>query len=292
MSCVELSVNISGSGQFGNFSIYGNLKYFPAANKTGIIQVSNVSSISYDTGNSGQMICTIPQNDCYSNISMPYNFTSENEYFETGMAMDGLNKVFWRGYLDEGSFSGNNGFVYTPNSTCMLWKNPSLGEHNECCVAFAPAIQAQTTYPKCKAFRSRFSILNTDDNFSIFATVTMNYTVNGNLVTGSGNYSGPSNTTIFYRLTDFMMSKSADGLTLTGNATLKDGDAKFFAFALISPSDNGYLTVGRFIRRGDQTLMSEGKPFTPQNNCDYFNEQFSPNQVSSSQFCCQTFESN
>uniref|UniRef100_A0AC34FM72 Uncharacterized protein n=1 Tax=Panagrolaimus sp. ES5 TaxID=591445 RepID=A0AC34FM72_9BILA len=207
MSCIELSVNISGTGQFGNFSIFGNLKYFPAANKTGMIQISNVSSISYDTGNPGSIICTIPQNDCNSNVTIPYNFTSDNEYFETGMGMDGLNKVFWRGYLDEGSFSANNGFIYTQNNTCMLWKNPSLGEHNECCVAFAPAIQAQTNNPKCKTFRSRMSILNTDDNFSIFATVTMNYTINGNTVSGSGNYSGPTNTMVFFRLNDFMLNK-------------------------------------------------------------------------------------
>lgn len=133
-------------------------------------------------------------------------FFSAVEYFETNMGIDGLNHVFWRGYLDQGSFSANNGFVYTPNNTCLFWKNPSLGQHNECCVSFAPAAQASTTYPRCTAFRSRMSILNTDDHFSIFATVTMNYTVNGNLVTGYGNYSGPSNTMLFYRLNDFMMT--------------------------------------------------------------------------------------
>lgn len=75
MSCTEISVNITSTGQFGNYSVTGNLKYFPAVNKTGIIQVSNVQSISYDTGSPAQIICQIPQNDCNSNISMAYNYT-------------------------------------------------------------------------------------------------------------------------------------------------------------------------------------------------------------------------
>lgn len=77
---------------------------------------------------------------------------------------------------------------------------------NQCCTAFNKPIPE---YPKnlktesCKKFKSRTTILNVDDNYSIFATTQVNYTLNGKNLIIHGESEGPEDLKIWVKMNAF-----------------------------------------------------------------------------------------
>uniref|UniRef100_A0A914QCQ7 Uncharacterized protein n=1 Tax=Panagrolaimus davidi TaxID=227884 RepID=A0A914QCQ7_9BILA len=136
---------------------------------------------------------------------------------------------------------------------------------------------------------SRWSILNVDDNYSIFATSVVNYTLEDNQVYANVISMALQ---ILRAITALIIMEyqlcNNSGSTFSLDVPLPLGDSKFIVFASI---DIQNFDIGRFIIRDGQTLMKEGVAYTPQNNCIFFNQPYSQNQVSHSEFCCQTFES-
>uniref|UniRef100_A0A914PC75 Uncharacterized protein n=1 Tax=Panagrolaimus davidi TaxID=227884 RepID=A0A914PC75_9BILA len=141
-----------------------------------------------------------------------------------------------------------------------------------------------------RMFTKDNSCYNTD----VFATFAMNLTLSkNNELAGSGIFQGPETSIITYGLNNKYYLFKKPNTTLDASYTLLNGDTKFFLTAYIYPPEVELITVGRFILRENQTLLDEGIPFTPQNNCIYFNEPIEEsNQVTHSEFCCQQFENN
>uniref|UniRef100_A0AC34GQ37 Uncharacterized protein n=1 Tax=Panagrolaimus sp. ES5 TaxID=591445 RepID=A0AC34GQ37_9BILA len=205
-----------------------------------------------------------------------------------------MSLTFWEGYIDDGSFSVEDGRMFTTKNPCLTTAYEKDVTFIQCCKTFVPAPQVTTKYPRCKAFRSRLSVLNVNDNYSLFATFQMNFTLSdNNEIVGSGIFQGPEKSVITYGLNNKFYLFNTPNTTLEASYSLQNGDSKFFLTAYIYPPEVELLTVGRFILRENQTLSHEGIPFTPQNNCIYFNEPIEEsNQVTHSEFCCQEFDKN
>ena len=74
---------------------------------------------------------------------------------------------------------------------------------------------------------------------------------------------------------------------------MPEGDKKFIFMTdfteLASSKPGTYNKLGRIIFRGNQTLLAEGVPFTPENNCQYQKFNYDTNLVYQSMFCCTKF---
>ena len=86
-------------------------------------------------------------------------------------------------------------------------------------------------------------------------------------------------------------------LTVYSNITMDDGDQKFLISTFYLPLGeifgiNGILSA-RLLYRGNNLLMGEGAPFTPQDNCLYMVGPWYPspaNHSTAANFCCTAFE--
>uniref|UniRef100_A0A914Y0G1 Uncharacterized protein n=1 Tax=Panagrolaimus superbus TaxID=310955 RepID=A0A914Y0G1_9BILA len=215
------------------------------------------------------------------------------------------NFLVFKGLIDEKSFSLDDGFIFSKDQRCHIRnKNTLFGFENvtakfqTCCTSFDPPFSLPTIIvPKCIEFQSRSTIYNTDDNYSIFATLKAEYSLTKDQLIIKTNYSGPDDST--YQL-------SANGLiNCNGNNNyLSSAECEFpiknfntkilinIRMQKIEGSDSWEFDYngGRLIIFENETLMSEGKPFTIENNCFYFSHNYSVPKVAQSQFCCSKFE--
>ena len=112
--------------------------------------------------------------------------------------MDTQNFRVFAGLIDEKSFSLDDGFIFTQDATCHtatgyvpLLTTTAKFVSNHCCTEFSPAVPPKPVpQPKCKKFSSRSTLYNSDDNYSIFATLQANYTLKTDNLKINTNYSG------------------------------------------------------------------------------------------------------
>uniref|UniRef100_A0A914QPR7 Uncharacterized protein n=1 Tax=Panagrolaimus davidi TaxID=227884 RepID=A0A914QPR7_9BILA len=291
--------NITGSAML---SIYkrNNIQY---------ISVSNVDVVNFVTKQTANRFCIDPGNVCTNNLSLPLEAPLGNETFVMDAYFPSGNPIqFFHGIADDEGFFAADGTMYTIDKLCTTQQsNQSNLEDKEvhCCSAFKPVPQAPSNQPRCKKFKSRSSIVNANDNFSIFFTSSMNFTLDGNLFSAVGSISGATgnNYSIEYWYNDYWMCDSAVGPASVqcDNYTFPDGDAKIiFSVEFIRHQHKGesYANGGgmfaRLIIRDGQTLMEEGIPFSTKNDCSYQNFKFAgnPKYIVQNQFCCLEFESS
>uniref|UniRef100_A0A914QHP9 Uncharacterized protein n=1 Tax=Panagrolaimus davidi TaxID=227884 RepID=A0A914QHP9_9BILA len=267
--------------------------YDQGNNKTRIINVNNVLSQNLQDNSSAQVLYT-DDDQVNENLNNPFNFTAPRDDFDLWVEFDTLSLTFWEGYIDDGSFTIIDGRMFTKANSCYNTEYEKDSPLIQCCNKFVPAPDVTQKYPRCNKFRSRVSVLNVNDNYSVFATFAMNLTLSkDNELAGIGIFQGPETSVITYGLNNKYYLFKKPNTTLDASYTLLNGDTKFFLTAYIYPPEVELITVGRFILRENQTLLDEGIPFTHQNNCIYFNEPIEEsNQVTHSEFCCQKFENN
>jgi hypothetical protein len=270
------------------------------------VTVSNVDVVNYATNETANELCI--WENCTTTLSAPFETSFPNgslalaAYFPSG---DGIE--FSSAILDDTSFIGFDGSLFSLDKLCstqLINQSGLIDKETHCCMEFKPVPVAPAN-PRCTTFSTRSTILNVDDNYSIFATSSMNFSLNGNAFNGAGTFTPPTvstgyNYSIDYWLNDEWVCDSYPGATdiVCGTYTFPNGDSKaviFTDFSIWSGNEGiGYLNViARIIIRDGQTLMEEGIPFTPKNNCMYqnFPNEADANQVIHNQFCCTAFES-
>uniref|UniRef100_A0A914NZT9 Uncharacterized protein n=1 Tax=Panagrolaimus davidi TaxID=227884 RepID=A0A914NZT9_9BILA len=121
----------------------------------------------------------------------------------------------------------------------------------------------------------------------------MTWNLNGNILEAIGNSTLPNKYFLEYLFSD----GDDDACSESGcSYSLKSGDKKLIISAAIEKYAgfdlivNPIPMVGRIIFRRNQILMKEGIPFSPKNDCLYFNFPYSDYQVSTNKFCCIEFE--
>jgi hypothetical protein len=203
---------------------------------------------------------------------------------------------------DDGTFSTTKLFSST-NMCLNSFSNDSgtISNHSICCTSSTLAPVAAINAPQCKKFKSRTTIYNINDHFSIFATTQLIWEIIGRTIVPSGFTDTAQNYfACYFDHSFFNLPLACDELlTVHNNITMSnDTDAKTLVSVFYLPKSltiagiNGILTA-RLLYRNNQLLMSEGTPFTPQNNCWYSNAPWYPspaNHSTSVSFCCQEFE--
>jgi hypothetical protein len=197
--------------------------------------------------------------------------------------------------IDQESFSLPDGSLFSskkPTYTIML---PSgfLNTLNitYTCTSFKEVNDSQITAPRCKAFKSRSTVYNADDNYSIYATIKANYTLNENYIVASYDTDIPDTWTVNIISYDYCQCDNKYNCYIPYSK--KDG--KIFFFVLYSnyqALSSGEIVNGRIINQNEQTLMDDKNPFTKQNDCIYFTDtmNYKIAFVTTTQFCCISFE--
>uniref|UniRef100_A0A914YJ66 Uncharacterized protein n=1 Tax=Panagrolaimus superbus TaxID=310955 RepID=A0A914YJ66_9BILA len=302
MKCTRISsTDIFDEYDYGNITGSAVLTVFKRDN-TQYISINDVNVVNYKCNETaieyciGQM-CT---NNMTSSFEIPFgneSFTID-AYFPSPPGFE-----FFHGVVDDESFFASDGTLYSFDNLCT----PALGNQSNlivkethCCLSFSPVPEAPANSPKCKKFQSRSSILNVDDNYSIFATTNMTFFLNGNNLTAVGTFSGPKTygIDIFLNGNYWMCDTEAGAANISCFPfTFPNVDSKVLVVIEFTKWEGnvGYGSGGmmsRILIRNGQTLMEEGIPYTSKNNCMYLNFPFvgNSNQIVTNQFCCTEFE--
>uniref|UniRef100_A0A914PJ25 Uncharacterized protein n=1 Tax=Panagrolaimus davidi TaxID=227884 RepID=A0A914PJ25_9BILA len=187
-------------------TITANFKLFHEENKTDIVEVSNVFSANLNDNSPAQSLCVNSNNFlCNYDLTKPFNFTSQGLFFDIDVTFDNIGTSLWDGFVDDGTFNSFDGSLFSLENACNIISYPNE-LRTQCCASFIPAPKVTSNYPKCKNFRSRWSILNVDDNYSIFATSVVNYTLEDNAVSANGDFNGPANFSCEYSFNNYGIS--------------------------------------------------------------------------------------
>uniref|UniRef100_A0AC34FVW2 Uncharacterized protein n=1 Tax=Panagrolaimus sp. ES5 TaxID=591445 RepID=A0AC34FVW2_9BILA len=235
---------------------------------------------------------------CSPNLNTPFAFALNEPYFElhahsSNSRYETWNEIFY-GYADDGTFSIDDGTFFTPQNPSVSQitnDRTSFTNVTHTCTSFVSAPEAPIT-PRCKNFISETTVLNVDK--SIYANSTGIYTFNnGNDMIVAANFTGPKDYYIIfwvngqaceskYNSCKVQNFKGNDGKIIINSAIIKD----------VGSEDIGSFVpmLGRIVIRANQTLIKEGIPFTPSNNCLFSNHKFGKNQISNTKFCCTEFE--
>uniref|UniRef100_A0A914QL93 Uncharacterized protein n=1 Tax=Panagrolaimus davidi TaxID=227884 RepID=A0A914QL93_9BILA len=202
-----------------------------------------------------------------------------------------------KGYITiERSFSYFTGELFSDANKCFSSSDSDGGTNGnttQCCITLIPAPIAPINSPKCLKFKSRTTVYNIDDNYSIFFTSKINYTITDKNITSHGELTGPKDYIVVYVLNDAYICETTEVSTFVCNFPIPNGDSKLLLQMEALNKTEDYeplLLVGRILIRNDQTLMEEGIPFTKENDCQYFNRQYSKNKVATTSFCCTDFQ--
>jgi hypothetical protein len=298
-NCVEISAyylqNIIG---FQNVTVSAKLS-LAETNATETVAVNNFAATTTDKSDAPTRLCSNLENEIglgqwNNDLSLSLNLENyQNQLFtEAVFHYYGVN--FYYGTIDDGTFSPGNGTLFTPEIPCNNVINndgDSLFEnYTQCCTKFAPAPAAPST-KRCKSFTSTTTVLNSNDHYSIHASMKINYILTGNKISIDGTISGAPNGTIY--VADQICTSKTPALKC--EITIPSGDSKTLIKGRFVSDDNNlypFPLIGRLLIRDGQTLMQEGVAFTPQNTCLYTNHGFMyhKDQVAHNQFCCSEFE--
>uniref|UniRef100_A0AC34G5B5 Uncharacterized protein n=1 Tax=Panagrolaimus sp. ES5 TaxID=591445 RepID=A0AC34G5B5_9BILA len=303
--CTEISVTTYSDIGFGtcfassNLILHAqnNVSYLRVSNVTGTFSLDNLPlvSIQYVTSNIWDIVY---------NLSMPYEFLLDKEdpYVEIdGTFAESIYSNAYGGsvaliYADGRTFSNIDGTYFDETNPCRTIVEKPYSYLNEtiCCTKLSPAPSPPSNISKCKKFRSRSTIYNAD--FSIHATSAMNYTLINNQFITAGNY---DNTTDLVRViyefnNGFILRCNSDHSPgLKCNVSLPTGDLKvIISMTFVLPKVGIPLPkIGKLIIQNGQTLMEEGVPFSPDNECWYTQHNaLHGEKVGTSEFCCKEFE--
>jgi hypothetical protein len=293
MRCTEISVNSFqyGSGEYDNNLIMSaTFKLFYVENQTNIIQVSDIIAWDFNEKKPASQICADILSNCTSDFSTPFNITVIDNNFglwadfieNNGMFEEDL--TFWYGFVEEGNINHPDGTLFSIDNACIV--NEFDGSKMvQCCNSFEPVPKAPAgNFPKCKTFKSRVSILNVNDNYSINATASLTLMIfdDNSVVTTDFNFT--ENVIFAYDLNECGGIESNEQ-----GCYLPYVDYKAMLSVFIEPPSTIEPTIGKWIIRDNVMMSSEGVPITAKNNCQYYNEPLDEDQLLSSQFCCQEF---
>uniref|UniRef100_A0A914P778 Uncharacterized protein n=1 Tax=Panagrolaimus davidi TaxID=227884 RepID=A0A914P778_9BILA len=280
---MELFKNLNSTTIYiTNVSVSGDLIYGPPQSVCANVQ--------------GEQVIP-PSGSCSTSLTTPFNFSTQDPSItlQIFFPKDYYIFDFYFGFIDDGTFSYKDGTLFTPENSTILETDNDLDIsffYNDTCTSFIPAPIAPTNSSKCKTFKSQILILNTNDSYSIYASSYMTWNLNGNSLEATGNYTTPGRYFFEYIFNDDNYECVGSGCSYT----LKSGDKKLIISAALERYAgfdlivNPIPMVGRIIFRGNQILMKEGIPFSPKNDCLYFNFPYSGYQVSTNKFCCIEFE--
>uniref|UniRef100_A0A914PUH0 Uncharacterized protein n=1 Tax=Panagrolaimus davidi TaxID=227884 RepID=A0A914PUH0_9BILA len=268
---------------------------------------ANYARVSDMTGmdlTSGQRLTSL----CYRNIFVPQctNNTFSTYDFILNDKNPALNFVAYfqsydfymqYGFIKDGVISNGDGSLFTADKTCYTKIRSDNDEFSfflnttTCCKSFDVAPEASANLSRCKRFRSRTIVYNSD--FSINWTMAVNYTFTDNL----NQLAAVANITpSLQELYIFNYIIQCDTIfTPICNITLPTEPNRIIIYMNLYDLDAYTVVIipiiGTFITRNNQTLMQEGRAFTPQDDCLYFSDQIQsyPNTYTS-EFCCKEFE--
>jgi hypothetical protein len=200
--------------------------------------------------------------------------------------------------VDENSFSMLNGKIFTPENPCSNdLEVYGIATGTQCCTSFKPVKQPSVN-SRCKSFKSRTTIYNTDDNYSIYATSQVDYQLENETLAFEGSFSAyASELSIEYDNNGNFICFGNQSVTTNCNIPIPSPNSKMM---LEMSTRNGtgisgtftdmLVPIGRLLLRNGQALIEEGISFTPKNNCQYSSSVINPQQAVGSQFCCTSFE--
>jgi hypothetical protein len=239
---------------------------------------------------------------CVTNVSDTLTFPIENATFFFKVTAEvqgkGVQEVgIAYGLVDEGSLSFMTGEMFSNEKKCIHFgANNSYGFTNvtQCCTSLQPIQDVSiNNTPQCTAFKSRTTVYNMDDNYSIFFTSKINYTKLGQNFVAHGDLSGPTNDFVMYGENGMYFYEVFETTIENLTFPIPYGDNKLlFQIEALNTTErySPILLAGRILYRNGQTLMEEGIPFTTQNDCQYINRMYSDTQVAATSFCCTKFE--
>uniref|UniRef100_A0AC35GSG9 Uncharacterized protein n=1 Tax=Panagrolaimus sp. PS1159 TaxID=55785 RepID=A0AC35GSG9_9BILA len=260
----------------------------------------NITSEYYSV----ESICVLldsTEKQCISDFSNFLSFEAENT--ETFSVEINVKDNFRESYdfllfvvFDEGSFSYFTGEIYSDKNKC--YSSPDSpgstdGNFTQCCTSLISVPAATINYGKCLNFKSRTTVYNIDDNYSIFFTSKINYTINEKNISSHGELTGPTNYSVIYQLNGAYPCTTYEISSFQCNFPIPTGDSKLLLQLEASNKTERYeplILVGRLIIRNGQTFMEEGIPFTKENDCQYFNRKYTKTKVASTSFCCTEFQ--
>lgn len=201
MRCTRISsTDVFDEYDYGNITGSAVLTVYKR-NNIQYISVSDVSVMNYATNETANQFCVA--GSCTTDFSTPFEVQIGNgtfamdAYFPTGNGFE-----FFEGGVDDEGFFEADGTLYSLDNLCTtaLYNQSNLiDKETHCCMAFKPVPVVPSNAPRCTKFQSRSSLLNVDDNYSIFATSNMIFNMDdNNNVTAFGNFSGPDDFTIDY----------------------------------------------------------------------------------------------
>uniref|UniRef100_A0AC34GY79 Uncharacterized protein n=1 Tax=Panagrolaimus sp. ES5 TaxID=591445 RepID=A0AC34GY79_9BILA len=303
MKCTRISsTDIFDEYDYGNITGSAVLSVYKR-NNTQYISIMDVDVVNYKDNLTAIEYC-IGKAMCTNNMTSSFEIPFGNEsfaidaYFSSPPGFE-----FFHGVVDDEGFFAADGTMYSFDNLCttaIANQSNLIVKETHCCLAFSSVPEAPPNSRRCKKFQSRSSILNVDDNYSIFATTNMTFILNGNNLTAFGTFNGPNTYAINIFLNgNYWMCSSDPGAKNVScyPFTFPNGDSKsLVVIEFINWEGNvGYGSGGmisRILIRDGQTLMEEGVPYTSKNNCMYLNFPYegNSNQIVNNQFCCTEFE--
>jgi hypothetical protein len=220
--CVSLTATTDyryfGSSNDETFSSV-DVKIFQKENETWI-SVSNVffndtsrALPDYICANRHLNIIDQDPQICSSSLNETFEFPIYDPYFYLYAHYSaGYFSFLLFAFVDDGTISYGDGSFFTPQQNSYSYQDSNRNSNTkeiQTCTSFVSAPSTNNTAaPKCKAFRSRISVLNVDDNYSIYATATINYILNENNITMSSNFTGPSEYFLIFWINDGLPCES------------------------------------------------------------------------------------
>uniref|UniRef100_A0A914Q0W8 Uncharacterized protein n=1 Tax=Panagrolaimus davidi TaxID=227884 RepID=A0A914Q0W8_9BILA len=198
----------------GNLTVTAELELVKNINSTTTIFVTNVTvdgNVNLGIPNS---VCANIEYDednfptpefCSQSLHSPFNFTTTKPSFNLQIHFSNTYFPFYFGFADDGTFSYIDGTLFSPeNSTFIEIEDQSYSHdvYTQTCTSFIPAPIPAKYFPKCKTFKSQIIILNSTNNFDIFASSYMFWSLSEKKIEATGNYTISGNYFFDYIIND------------------------------------------------------------------------------------------
>uniref|UniRef100_A0A914QGM2 Uncharacterized protein n=1 Tax=Panagrolaimus davidi TaxID=227884 RepID=A0A914QGM2_9BILA len=220
-------------------------------------------------------------NDLYlKNLTIPYNFNIDDGSLNLNVQWDPYN---WYEF-----FVNDDRFISNTNITT-------------CCTSFKPIQVAPTKFPKCTNFKISSKIYYTANN-SFLVTTNANFVLTDNsFISAKGEYGQTYEPeqiqeSWLYAVNNFACQKSF-GFSQYCYYSLNEKDKTLFIQIYPASEDTKFLFLaGQIILRDNQTLISDGIPFSTSTMCTNFtriskiyhdDKEYSITAVS--ELCCNSF---
>uniref|UniRef100_A0A914Q2X6 Uncharacterized protein n=1 Tax=Panagrolaimus davidi TaxID=227884 RepID=A0A914Q2X6_9BILA len=259
--------------KFGNTTwIHVSHFYYNDGDGEGEKNVGTEKSTDYFCVNHNFGISQPDPQICSQSYNGTFSFSLQETYFYLHTHLSGNWYELYSGFADDGTFSFNDGTLFTPEEPSITsgyadYKGSRYVTQN--CTSFTAAPEAIIKAPKCKSFESQTVVLNSDNSTYANATAVYSFT---NALQVHRKYPNDCKWELF----------EGDGKVIIDSHIVKFKGSEYTGVAV--------PLIGRIIIRGNETLMSEGIPYTPSKACLYSSFGYGDGKISNNKMCCTEFE--